>query len=402
LAERAERPVEIRTHPERDALTLLCFGAVAAFGFLSNGLGPILPFLQAELSIGRGQAGTFSLILAIGLLAIGLIGHEVVRRIGRRATFWLGVSAVISGPLILTATDSLLVASFGVALLGAGGAMLVFLVPAIMADRHGHLATRAIVESTAVISASAILAPLLVAGAVTLGLGWRLGYIALPLAVTAILVVVGRRIRFEGDHLVPVTPILAGVAIERPGGSFRRRWLDVLTVVSIEICMVFWSADYLVSVFGLDRAIAAAIVSLFFIGMAVGRGAGGRLAGSGTSFLSALVVTAVGFAIFWFAPIPVVAGVGLLTTGLAVALLYPLSISRALAAWPSDPDRASARGALASGLAFGIAPFALGLVAERADLRTAFLIVPALLVIVLANTMVPGRASAAAIEMSPG
>jgi hypothetical protein len=42
------------------------------------------------------------------------------------------------------------------------------------------------------------------------------------------------------------------------------------------------------------------------------------------------------------------------------------------------------------------------LVAERADLRTAFLIVPALLVIVLANTMVPGRASAAAIEMSPG
>jgi fucose permease len=114
------------------------------------------------------------------------------------------------------------------------------------------------------------------------------------------------------------------------------------------------------------------------------------------------VVTAVGFAIFWFAPIPVVAGVGLLTTGLAVALLYPLSISRALAAWPSDPDRASARGALASGLAFGIAPFALGLVAERADLRTAFLIVPALLVIVLANTMVPGRASAAAIEMSPG
>jgi fucose permease len=89
-------------------------------------------------------------------------------------------------------------------------------------------------------------------------------------------------------------------------------------------------------------------------------------------------------------------------TGLGVALLYPLSISRALAAWPSDPDRASARGALASGLAFGIAPFVLGLVAERADLRTAFLIVPGLLVIVIANTFLSSRASAATLEMSPG
>ena len=219
--------------------------------------------------------------------------------------------------------------------------------------------------------------------------------------MTAILVVVGRRIRFEGDHLIPVAPVVNDAA-ERPQGSYRRRWFDVLIVVSIEICMVFWSADYVVSVFGVDRAVAAAIVSLFFIGMAVGRGGGGRLAGSGSLFVAALLVTAVGFAIFWFAPLPPIAGLGLLVTGLGVALLYPLSISRALAAWPTDPDRASARGALASGLAFGIAPFVLGLVAERADLRTAFLIVPGLLVIVVANTFLSGRASAAALEMSPG
>ena len=74
-------------------------------------------------------------------------------------------------------------------------------------------------------------------------------------------------------------------------------------------------------------------------------------------------------------------------TGLGVALLYPLSISRALAAWPTDPTRASARAALAVGLAFGVAPFALATIAERTGFRPAFLIVPLLLAIVTVNAI---------------
>jgi MFS family permease len=270
--------------------------------------------------------------------------------------------------------------------MGVGGATLVFLVPAILADRHGHLATRAIVESTGVVSASAILAPLLVSLSVTLGSGWRLGYVALPVTTSMVLAFVGWRVRFHGDHLIPASEP-ASANPRHPPGSYRRRWFDVLVVVSVEMCVVFWSADYLVSVLSVNTAPAAAIVSLFFIGMAVGRLGGGRLVGSRSLFMYALMVSAIGFAVFWLAWLPGLAAVGLLVTGLGVALLYPLSISRALEAWPTDPDRASARGALASGLAFGIAPFALALIADHAGLRPAFLVVPLLLAIVIINTV---------------
>ena len=73
------------------------------------------------------------------------------------------------------------------------------------------------------------------------------------------------------------------------------------------------------------------------------------------------------------------AGFGLLVTGMGIALLYPVTVSRVVAAWPDRPDAASARAALASGLAIGGAPLLLATMAEFVGLRAAYLLVPALL-----------------------
>jgi hypothetical protein len=86
--------------------------------------------------------------------------------------------------------------------------------------------------------------------------------------------------------------------------------------------------------------------------------------------------------------------VGLLIAGLGTALLYPTTVSRVVAAWPHAPDRAAAWAALASGLAIGGAPALLARLADLAGLRTAFLIVPALLLALggrAAVTLILGR-----------
>jgi MFS family permease len=92
-------------------------------------------------------------------------------------------------------------------------------------------------------------------------------------------------------------------------------------------------------------------------------------------------VAAAGFVAFWAAPNIVLAAAGLLVAGLGVALLYPTTVSRVVAVWPQAPDRAAAWAALASGLAIGIAPFVLARLSDVAGLRTAYLIVPVLLVV---------------------
>jgi fucose permease len=154
-------------------------------------------------------------------------------------------------------------------------------------------------------------------------------------------------------------------------------------VVSVEFCMVFWAADFLRAEGGLGSGAATAAAAGFIGGMAVGRVAVGpitRLQPVPLRLLTgAASLATTGFVLLWVGGSPVPAVAGLVVTGLGVALLYPVTLAEALAAWPADPDRAAARCVLASGLAVGAAPLALGALADAVTLRTAVLLTPLLL-----------------------
>ena len=127
------------------------------------------------------------------------------------------------------------------------------------------------------------------------------------------------------------------------------------------------------------------MASLFLVGMATARGLSApiirRIPEPRVLMLVCTAGAAAGFALFWAAPTLVFAAAGLLLAGLGVALLYPTTVSRVVAAWPHAPDRAAALAALGSGIAIGGAPFLLAQLSDAIGLRTAFLIVPALLVV---------------------
>jgi MFS family permease len=170
----------------------------------------------------------------------------------------------------------------------------------------------------------------------------------------------------------------------------------VLLAVSAEFCLVFWAASAVADWHRASPGQAPAVASLFLVGMATARLLASpitrRLPALRGLMLTCVAVAAAGFAVFWSAPTLALAGVGLAVAGLGVALLYPTTVSRVVAAWPHAPDQAAARAALASGLAIGGAPLLLGRLSDAAGLRVAYLIVPALLVLlavrVLASTWV--------------
>ncbi len=103
-------------------------------------------------------------------------------------------------------------------------------------------------------------------------LGWRAALIIAPLFPIAMRLGFGkvdipqdRHERLPGKSVTPL-PFLYWVF-----------WLAVVLSVSIEFCMVFWSADYFVKVLGMGKAIASQAVTLFLAGMVVGRIAAGRV-----------------------------------------------------------------------------------------------------------------------------
>jgi MFS family permease len=354
------------------------YAVLACLGFMLNGLGAVLAPLQADLQVSRAQVAFYPSLFAAGLLAVGALGGPLVARAGRPLALQAALAALMLGGSLL-AVPARAITLVGAVLLGAGGALLVQLVPALLAGLHPRAVTAAVGEANAVASTASVLAPLAVAAALAGGLGWRLGYLGFPLVALAVLLLLARRTVLPAPpDPRPRSPAGDGVAAPMLG-----HWTDVLLAVSAEFCMVFWAPSALADWHGATADQAPAVAALFLVGMAGGR----ALAAPVTHWLPtarAVLLTGsglatVGFAVFWAGPTLALAGAGLLVAGLGVALLYPATVSRAVAAWPHAPDRAAARAALASGLAIGGAPYLLARLADAAGLRPAYLLVPALL-----------------------
>jgi fucose permease len=359
--------------------TWLLYGLFGCMAFLLNGLGAVLAPLQKELRVSRGEVAFYPSLFAVGLLIVGLAGGPFVSRIGRAAALRVAIVGMMLGGLLIAA-PARVATLLGALLLGLGAALLIQLVPAVLAAIQPRAAAAAIGEANGLASAVSVLAPLAVSAALATGLGWRAGYLAAPLVALAVITLPVWRLVLPDTANSIRDSIAAGTPAPMLG-----RWVDLLIAVSVEFCMIFWAASAFIGWDHASPSQAPALASLFLVGMAVARAMSvliiRRIPDPRVLILACAAVATAGFVLFWTSPTLPLAAAGLLLAGLGVALLYPTTISRVIAAWPAAPDRAAARAALASGLAIGGAPFLLAQVSDTAGLRTAFLIVPALLVL---------------------
>ena len=362
----------------RGYATWLLYLVFSCMAFLLNGLGAVLAPLQKELGVTRGEVAFYPSLFAVGLLVVGLAGGSFVSRIGRVAALRLSVAGMMLGGLLIAA-PSRVATLLGALVLGLSAALLIQLVPAVLSVMHPGRPAATIGEANGLASAASVLAPLAVAAALAAGLGWRAGYLVAPLvALAALTLPVWRLVLLDASN--SITAAQSSTAAPMLG-----RWVDLLVSVSVEFCFVFWAASAVIAWNHASPSQAPAVASLFLVGMAIARAMSGRIMRRVPEprvlVLACTACATAGFALFWAAPTLALAGAGLLVAGLGVALLYPTTVSRVVAAWPQATDRAAARAALASGIAIGGAPFLLAQLSDATGLRAAFLIVPALLVV---------------------
>jgi len=369
----------------RDRTTWTLYWLLGLVGFLLNGLGAALGSLKDQLHVDRSQVAFYPTLFAAGLLCIGVVGSRLVASVGRVV---LGrVSLGVIGVAILLLCSGWRPATMvGAALMGLGCATVVQVVSAGLADQHGVRAPAALGEANALSSAASVAGPLSVAIAITLVGDWRVGYVVLPLVAIVVLM---RRLEASPQTDHPEDLHLQRAAAGLPPGPMPGRWINLLLSISVEFCMVFWVADALTAWHSASAGLAAALTGVFVAGMAVVRAGSQRLIGSRHPLrvtFAAVLVAGAGFAVFWTAPGILLAAIGLVVMGMGVALLYPLSLARVVAAWPDRPDSAAARAALASGLAIGVSPLVLAALADVLGLRTAYLLVPCILAALLVRS----------------
>jgi fucose permease len=390
---------------QRDRSTWLAYFLLAFYAYFLNILGPITPFLMEEEQLTYTTSSLHFTAFAVGILIVGLAGHSLIERIGRWQSLWVGAFGISLGALLLVSVKSPLVTIPACFLMGLIGSTILAVVPSALSDQHGEFRSVALAEANVTASLISTLAPLVVGWTAGTLFGWRISlYAAAGLPV--LLLIFFWTARPKGQAVVGSASPSNHDRHKKLPWVFWVYWTALVMAVSVEFCMVFWSADYLEKVLGLKTAAAAQSVSLFLAGMILGRLVGSvlvrKLRAERVVYLS-ILTAAGGFLLYWAASNPIAGLPGLFLSGLGTASLYPLILSLAIGSAGSQTVQAGSRTTLASGTAILLLPLMLGRLADEVGIWWAYSIILLLLMAAFMLIQAAGRISPSlpAVQQNP-
>lgn len=345
---------------------------LALYAYFLNIPGPITPFLRDEFQLSYTVTSFHFSAFAVGILVVGFFGHIVINRVGRQKALAIGALGLGAGALLLVVGRTPLVTIGGILVMGVVGSLILAVVPPFLKNEHGGSGSVAISEANSMSSLVSAAAPLLVGWFVRLMVGWRLALIlgAVPVFIIGLLMLKSS----EGTE----THAAAVVHKSRLPKKYWVMWVGLVFAVSIEFCLIYWSADYIVQEFHFSAAGAAQSVSLFLAGMIVGRLVSSRLLRAhapGKIISVSILLGSVGFVLYWTSPAPWLALTGLVLAGLGVASFYPVTIYLMMDMAAGNEAHAGARASLASGIAIMFLPLLLGRIADSVGLKSALFLV---------------------------
>lgn len=369
----------------RDGMTWLMYLMLGYYAFVINQLGPIVPFVRGELGLSYTVSSFHFSAFAVGMLIAGLITDRILTAFGYWRTFWAGIilMSVLTFGLLFGTSEYVTIGS--VFLMGVFGSTVAIIIPVVLSAKYHDKMSVAVSEANALASFLSMAGPLAVGLFVRCGMGWR--WAPIPGIVFALLLlIVFIRTPFPDlDSAAPERKVSQGVKKRLPGGYWLI-WFIVLASVSAEFCMIYWSSTYLEDIRGLSKANAALTLMIYLGAMGVGRivssKASMRFRPSFIVSVSAGIAFA-GFLMNWLIPWIPAALFGLFLAGFGIASFYPQTLSRAVRyVDPELEGQASARCALAGGLAIFSMPLILGWLADVVSLERAYALVGVVLFVV--------------------
>ncbi|HET9111896.1 MAG TPA: MFS transporter [Ktedonobacterales bacterium] len=387
IADSTDAADQRRAQPRftRGPVTWLCYWMLGYFAFLQAVLGPLMPFIRSDLKLSYTVASLHFSAFALGAVLMGTASDRITRRWGRQTSFWGGGAGMAVGAALLMLSPVVIGTILGSLLMGALGNLLLVTLQAALADGHGPSSVVALTEANVMASAFAILAAVSVGALTGLGLGWRL---VIPPAIVMLALVA---VRFRATAIPQPRPVrqrAEGHATRPPRLPLRYWifWLVIILETGVEWCVAYWGASFLTAYTRLRASDAATAMGAFFLAMLIGRYGGSRLSrviAGQTVLLIALAVGLLGFPLFWLAPFAPLRLVGLFVVGLGLANVYPVGVALATNEAPGQADQATARLAVAGGVAVLLAPLALGALSDAVGIGHAFAVAMPLLLLAL-------------------
>ncbi|PLK72124.1 MFS transporter [Rhizobium sp. TH135] len=362
------------------------------FAMSTGSLFSRLPDLQVQLSVNKAELGLTLIGMAIGSLISLTLSSPLIVRLGSRTTLaisLLGVMALLSLISLLPSAPFVFATLFAVGLLA--GALEICLnveIGRIEAQAGFGIMNRAHGCWSLGFFVTAVTASLVRQAGVTMQVHMHV--------LLGLMFIIGA-ITIAGMKNAPVLTT-AGAEDKAPHFALPTLALLPLCIIGtsaflIEGAGIDWSTIYMEEVFDVSPFISGSGLTLFAFFMALARLTvdpvvdrhGARLVGR-----VLLTVAALGIAMAWLAPSPVLALIGFALMGAGCSAVYPMAVSAA--AQRTDRPAVINVAAIAqmAFVVFFLGPPLLGFVAEAFGIRNAYLVcLPLVLGSILASAALP-------------
>lgn len=351
----------------------------ASLGVAFNALGPALEAIREEFVLEYIGAGMALAAVGLGYTVGSLVGGPISDRVGTRPSIIVASAVAALGMLLAGVSPAYLWFLAGLAVASVGWGATEVAVTALIARAGAALSVRDLNLAQLGFAAGAIVAPAIVGGSFVLDWGWRP-----PVVLSALL---------AASVAAAFTRIPSAPTVERPTslrGVIRAAAAPVLLLIGLASALVVvletglagFFAPFLEYAFALDRAAAASLVTLYWVGGFVGRLLGAWLSGRldlMTWLIGASVATALAALLAALAAEAWMAVAGAALAGVASGALIPSLL--ALAARHRPADAGAMLGAVIAILGLGGIGASLGIggAADAWTLRGAMLIAPAVM-----------------------
>ena len=348
----------------------------AAISYSFYVVGASAAFIAVALSLSETQAGLHSSAMAAGMIVAGLAGDRIDLVSSVRRVHFVAMGLLAISLLFLAWAPSVVVtlgASLGV---GLGAGAMFGHVNQTLGAGGGATARLQLTRGAFVAKASQLMAPVAIAVGAALGLDWQV-------VVVPVLVLLGGLFLWSRSAS-------SGEAVHTELGRTPRAywlpWTLTVSIIGLEFFVVVWGGSLVAAQTGVSLADATLTISAFIAGMIAGRAVMSmdvtRRLEPMWIIRGGLVLTFVAVLVVWLSGSWALSAAAMAVAGFGVGILYPPAAAITLAAAPDAPAAASARLVLAAGLAILVAPLLLGVIAELTDITSAWLLVPAVCVLV--------------------
>ncbi|HET8626937.1 MAG TPA: MFS transporter [Thermomicrobiales bacterium] len=367
----------METAPAARRITWLAYTAVFLSGLNGGWLGPLLPEISRVQGIPLDRLGLLASVSFVGFMLTVTVAGALVERWGGRVALTLSTGLLAVGLLGLAGLPGLagLLAGALVAGLGTGINDVASHV-VIVALNDEERVTAELNYLNVAFSVGALLGPLLVGAALHFGVPYSavFGGGAVLAALTALLVATTHLSHDRPAHAegTPARALLARPALWVLGGSLG-------LYVGAEVALGTWVPSYLHRVDGLSESLAAWGVSLFWIGLALGRLASGRLAARVATrplTLGAMALSLVALAALTPAPAGAALHAALVfVIGLGFGPVFPNAIATGAALFPRQVGAMTSHVITLGSLGGIVLPWLMGRLLVRAGPQPAMLLV---------------------------